>query len=231
MGIGALIGGIGGALISSSANKSAAKTAAASAGEANALQAYIYDQTREDNAPWRAAGQNALARLTGLLNDGSLTSKFAGNVENEPGYQFGMQQGIDTAKMMGAARGGQSSARTNAATRFAQDYAGTQYQNAFNRFQTERQNQLDPLYRMAGFGSAANTANTSAGQNYANQTGANMMDAASIRGASRLGQGNIYGNALSQGIAAWNRLPPPGVPAYYEDLGGGGGNYNWGGGF
>lgn len=63
---------------------------------------------------------------------------------------------------------------------------------------------LDPLYRMAGFGSSANTSNQLAGSQYANAAGNNMMDSAALQGAAGMRQGNIWGNALNQGIAYGN---------------------------
>jgi hypothetical protein len=54
-------GSIGGALISSSASKSAANTQAAAADRAGELSYQQYLQTREDQAPWREAGTTALS--------------------------------------------------------------------------------------------------------------------------------------------------------------------------
>jgi hypothetical protein len=226
------IAGVAGAVIAGNASKSAANTQAAAVGDANALQREQYDQTRKDQEPWRLAGQESLNKLMGLLNDGSLTSKFAGqNVQNEPGYAFGMKQGMDTAKMLGSRSGGFGGDVLKAGTKFAEDYAGTKYNDAFNRFQTERQNMLDPLYRISGFGSSANTSNQVAGQNFANQAGGNMLGAANAQAASGIERGNIYGNALNQLAAYGNRnnwwqTPPysPGVtnPPYYDSTPGSG---------
>jgi hypothetical protein len=58
---------IGGALISSSAAKSAAKTQAGSADKATAEQQRQYDIGREDLAPYRTQGTSALNELAGLL--------------------------------------------------------------------------------------------------------------------------------------------------------------------
>jgi hypothetical protein len=221
-GIAAGVGAIGGALISADAAGDAADMQAGTAANNNALQKYQYDTTRADNEPWRAAGQNALSRLTSLLNDGSLTSKFAGtNVLNEPGYAFGMEQGQRAIDNSASARGGIGGAALKAGSRFAQDYAGTKYNDAFNRFQTERQNTLDPLYRMAGFGSSANTANAAAGQNYANQAGANALYGASAQADAGVERGNIYGNMLNQGIALGNRNNWWQTPGQMDPYGGG----------
>ena len=83
-----------GGYLSSQGSQDAAQTQADAAGNATAIQNQQYQQNREDQAPWRAAGENALAKLTGLLQDGSLTSKFAGmNPMEERGYQFAAREG------------------------------------------------------------------------------------------------------------------------------------------
>ena len=225
----ALVGGLLGAGIAANGQKSAAKTAAGATREANALQKYIFDTQREDQAPWRAAGQSALQNLMGLLDSGQITSKFAGNVLDEPGYQFTRDEGMRAIDNSASARGGIGGAALKAGTRFAQDNANRFYNDAFNRFQTERTNTLNPLFQMAGFGTLANQQAATAGQNYANQVGGNLMDLANVQGASAIGRGNIYGNLLNQGVAYGNRnnwwqapspnwgTDPNGVPTWNWD--------------
>jgi hypothetical protein len=57
---------LGGAMSSKAASK-AAKTSAASADYATGLQKEMYDQTREDQTPWRDTGANALSQLSYLM--------------------------------------------------------------------------------------------------------------------------------------------------------------------
>lgn len=64
---------VGSAVVGGAMNAKAAKSASnaqeSAAAEANATQRYMYDQTREDNAPFRATGiaaNNRLAYLTGI---------------------------------------------------------------------------------------------------------------------------------------------------------------------
>lgn len=214
----ASIGGavIGGA-IAADATGDAADTQAEAANAATGLSKTQFDQVRADQAPWRAAGENALAKLTGLLNDGSITSKFAGtNVQNEPGYAFVAREGQRTIDNSASARGGIGGAALKAGSRFAEDNANKFYNDAFNRFQTERTNTLNPLFNLAGFGTQANQQVGQAGQNYANQAGQNMMGAANAQAAAGIAQGNIYGNTLNQGAAQWNRKSTQ--PVDYNNL-------------
>lgn len=222
---------VAGAAIGAKAISSASSKQAASVGDANALQKYQYDQTREDNAPWRAAGEQSLNRLMGLLNDGSLTSRFAGqNVQNEPGYAFGMQEGMRAIDNSASARGGIGGAALKAGARFAQDYAGTKYGQAFDRWRMENSDTFNRLSGLAGTGQQINAANSAAGQNYANHAGSNAIGLGNANAAATLARGNIYGNALNQGVAQWNQMQRV-PPAYYDGLGGGAGNYNYGGGY
>lgn len=195
VGAGTLIAGYLGSEASSDASD--AQTGASNA--ATQLQRDQYNQTRADNAPWRAAGENALNRLTGLLNDGSLTSRFTGaDVANDPGYQFGLNQGMRAIDNSASARGGIGGAALKAGTRYAQDYAGTKFGQAFDRNRMEQSDIFNRLSGLAGTGQQTNAANSAAGANFANQAGANMIGAGNAQAANALNQGNIYGNAVNQ---------------------------------
>ena len=188
---------VGSALTSNAANN-AADAQSAAASDSNALQKYIYDQNREDQQPWMQAGRSALDKLNALLADGSITSKFAGDITKEPGYAFTAAEGRRAVDNSASARGGIGGAALKASARFAEGNANKYYNDAFNRFRTERQDILDPLYRIAGFGSSANTANAAGGVNMANQVGANSIFGAQAQAQNALAQGNIYGSAINQ---------------------------------
>jgi small-conductance mechanosensitive channel len=98
-------GAIGGALISS---KSASKAASAQSGATDAAiaeQRRQYDLTREDFAPYRAAGTQALGQLQTDINRMPTSAE----VMSEPGYQFGRQQGQQAIDRKIAAGGGRVS--------------------------------------------------------------------------------------------------------------------------
>jgi hypothetical protein len=227
-----LIAGVASAAIGSDASRKASHQQQDSVNAANALQQSQYDQTRADQAPWRAAGQQSLDRLMGILSDGKYsTAQFTPqDLQNDPGYKFQQEQGMRGINNMADAFG-IGGAALKSASRFNEGLAGTSYNDAFNRFQTERNNTLNPLFKAAGFGSEANQQMQSAGQNYANQAGMNTIGGGNAAAANAMNQGNIYGNAINQGVAQWTRGINPLVPDYYNSLGGGAGNYNNGGGF
>ncbi len=215
---------VGGAVIGAVASNSASNDQQDAARASTDLQRDQYNQTRADNAPWRAAGENALNKLNGLLNDGSLTSRFTGaDVANDPGYQFGMTQGMRAIDNSASARGGIGGAALMAGTRYAQDYAGTKYNDAFNRWNTENTGTYNRLANIAGLGQQAVSQVGAAGQNFANQAGSNMIGAGNAAAANSLNQGNIYGNAMNQ-LGAYgknnNWWQNPGSGGYQAGAGG-----------
>jgi hypothetical protein len=118
----AVVGAIGGALITSDASKSASNKQSDAGRYAADMQWKMYDQTRQDQAPYREAGYGALAQLQQLLglggdknaaNYGMLTRQFTGeNLQSDPGYQFGLNQGTTALQHSAAARGGLYSGAT-----------------------------------------------------------------------------------------------------------------------
>lgn len=174
-----LVGGI--------SKKNAAKRAARQQEEAllkaQAQMRETYGQQRELQDPYLRAGitgQNELLRLLGLGGDagsegyGSMAKAFGmDQFQADPGYAFRLSEGLKAMDRAAAARGGLiSGAALKAGQRYGQEMGSQEYQNAFNRYQTERQARLDPLYRMTGAGQQA--ANTMGG--YAGTYGASMSD-------------------------------------------------------
>lgn len=192
---GTIIGG----MISGDAAEDAANTQAASADAATAEQRRQFDLLRQDQAPYRQIGENALTRLTDLLNNGGLTSRFAGNVQSEPGYDFGMREGQRALQNSAAARGmGVSGESLKAAARYGNDYATTKYNDAFNRWNTENNGIYNRLAGISGLGQTATQQVGQAGMNAANQIGENYIGAGNAQAAAGLYQGNIYANAFNQ---------------------------------
>jgi hypothetical protein len=212
------------ALLQSQGASDAASAQRDAANQATALQRDQFNQVRADAAPWRAAGENALAKLSGLLQDGSLTSKFAGmNPMEEAGYKFASREGQRAIDNSAAARGGIGGASLKAGARFAEDNANKFYNDAFNRFQTERTNTTNPLFQLAGFGPQANQQVAGAGQNYANQAGANSIFGGQAQAGNNIAQGNIYAGAVNQLASLYGRqqdsngINQYGLPNYATD--------------
>lgn len=185
-----IVGTVGGALISSDAASSAADTQAQSSADAIAEQRRQYDLTRGDYAPYRAAGTTALGQLQTEMND-----QGAGDVMNEPGYQFGLRQGQQAIDRKTAAAGGRvSGAALKAANEYATDYATTGYNAAYQR----RQDRLNRLAALANIGQSSTAGSAAAGASSANAISGLVSGQGNAAGAAQLAQGNIWGNTANQ---------------------------------
>jgi hypothetical protein len=192
---------LGSALLGAAASKSASKTQSQAATQAadvqkqvadqqTALQREMFQQQQQNQAPWLAAGQTALNALTPLATN---YQKFGmDQFQQDPGYAFRLAEGQKALDRSAAARGGLiSGGALKAATRYGQDMGSQEYTNAFNRYQTERAAQLQPLQSLAGVGQTAANTLGQAGQNYASNVG-NALGA----------YGSNVGNLMTGGAAA-----------------------------
>lgn len=138
---------------------------------------------------------------------GSLMRDFSmKDFQADPGYGFRMSEGLKALDRTAAARGGlMSGAALKGAERYGQDLASQEYQNAFNRYQTNRANKLNPLQSLTGQGqTTANTLGT-AGQNYATNAGEAYMGGANARASGYIGSANAWSNALGQAANTYSQ--------------------------
>ena len=169
--------GLGGALIGSYGSRKAAKAQERAAQQGLAAQERMFERQIGLMEPFRQAGigaQNQLLTLLGLPGGnanapeyGSLARAFDKNkFEADPGYNFRMSEGMKALESSAAARGGLlSGSALKGVSRFGQDLASQEYQNAFNRYQAERAARLNPLQSLMGAGqTAASTLSNAAGQ-------------------------------------------------------------------
>ena len=197
---------LGGAVVSglmgSSAAKSAASTQADAANRAADLQ---YKQWQEQVAlqkPWLQAGETALNKLVPLATN--YTPFGMDQFQQDPGYQFRLSEGLKALDRQAAARGGLiSGAALKAAGRYGQDYASGEYQNAFNRYQTERAAQLQPLQSLAGVGQTTAQQIGQAGTQMASNVGEAQAAAAQARASGYTGAANALTGSLNTGLNAY----------------------------
>jgi hypothetical protein len=196
------------ALTGADAAKSAAETQAQSAREANELLYKMYQEQKGLQEPFRGAGitaQNRLLDLLGLSQNkgaegfGRYSKDFGmSDFQQDPGYAFRLAEGQKTLDRQAAARGGLiSGGALKAATRYGQDMGSQEYQNAFNRYQTNRANQLQPLGSLLTSGQAAASNQAAAAGNYGTQAGGNITGAGAATAAGQVGSTNALTNALS----------------------------------
>lgn len=145
------------------------------------------------------------------------------DVQLDPGYQFGLEQGQQALDRKTAQAGGRvSGAALKAAQRYGTDYATTGYGAAYNR----KQDRLTRLASLAGL--AIPGASGSTGQQPQSQVPSIIQQGGQTQAAAQLAQGNIWGNTLNQGIAAYNRGQAPNDYGYSQ-TGYGAPITNWGG--
>ena len=189
---------VGSSLIGSSASKSAASTQANAANRAADLQMQQFERQVELQEPWRQAGITALNKLIPLSTE--YTPFGMQQFQQDPGYAFRMQEGMKALERSAAARGGLlSGGMLKGAQRYGQDLASQEYMNAFNRYQAERNAQLNPLQSLAGVGQTATNQLGQAGQMMAGNVGQALGAAAQARASGYIGGAN----ALSQGLGTY----------------------------
>jgi len=154
-----------------------------------------YDQTRTDFEPWRTTGANALQQLAGDINK----PVTAAEVMEDPGYQFGMDQGQRAISQRIAAGGGRVSGQAiKAAGRFGTDYAASGYGAAYQR----KQDRLNRLAAISGVGQTATGQTAQAGQFATGNIGNALSNQGSASAASQLYRGNIWANTANKLISS-----------------------------
>lgn len=183
-------------LVGASAAKSGAKAQAGAARDAAELQNEQYQQTREDLAPYRAAGVNALGKLESMAD---YTMFGPEQFSKDPGYGFRLSEGQKALERNAAARGGLiSGGALKAATRFGQDMGSQEYTNAFNRYQIERAAKLGPYQSLAQVGqTTANQLGQFGAANAAN-VGNLMTGGAAAGAAGTVGAANAFTSGVGQ---------------------------------
>ena len=196
---------IGGSMQAGAA-KDAARASADATNQATQLQRDMFEQQQKNQAPFLAAGQTALNALTPLATN--YTPFGMDQFQQDPGYAFRLSEGQKALERSAAARGGLISGNAlKAAARFGQDMGSQEYQNAFNRYQAERNARLNPLQSLAGVGQTSANTLGQAGQNYATNVGNALTNQAAIAGNAGMAGANAYGNALSGIGSAYGKSP------------------------
>jgi hypothetical protein len=203
--IGGAVVGAGASMISSSKAAGAQEDAA---NKADQTQQQMYDQTRADNMPWHDAGVTALNQLSaGTAPGGEFMHTFTKNdFQQDPGYQFRLQQGQEALDNSAASRGGLlSGAQLRATADYNQNFASNEYSNAYNRFNNDESLKFNRLSGVAGTGQTANNLIDQTGTSAANQISSNQVGAGNARASGYMGAANALTGAISQGWNTYNQ--------------------------
>lgn len=223
---GVAVAGLAGSAISAGAAKSAASQQANAATNAANLQQGQFQQVRSDLLPYNQTGQsflpalqaqpsnaaNALGTAFGNAQSAIPQPMTQAQLEQTPGYQFQLSQGLKGVNNAAAARGlGVSSTDFNNAATFATGLANANYQTQFGNAQTifGDQNQqfsntnnmentiYNQLYGGSSLGENAGAQSGSIGQAGAAAAGANIAGAGQALAAGTSAAGNAISNGLN----------------------------------
>jgi len=225
----------GSAVLGAVSSKNAADTQAGAANRAADISNQQYQQTRADQAPWRAAGETALNQLVPLATDYKPFSMQ--DFVTDPGYNFRLTEGLKQLGHQAGARGGLISGQTLKSLQdYTQNSASGEYQNAFNRYQTERNARLNPLQSLAGVGQSATNFTGAAGAQNASNMGNYLTSGAAASAAGQVGganaitgglgtylnynQGNNLVNALRGGGGMTSADVSSAINPYFSTIGG-----------
>lgn len=190
----------------------AAKAQKKAAQQAQQTAKDTFDKQAALQEPFRQGGLTAQSRIMDLLGlkdpnapaaapsaDFGKYARDFGNADfqADPGYAFRQSEGMKALDRSAAARGNLLSGSTlKGIQRFGQDLASQEYSNAFNRYQVNRSNQLNPLQSLLGSGQSATNVVTGAAGQEGQNIATGQMNAGQARASGYIG----VGNAISQGI-------------------------------
>lgn len=199
----AVVGGVS-AYQSGKAQEKAAKSAAASqeaiADENVALQRELANQQREDFAPWRDVGEQALNQMWEGVQSGAFE---VGDIDvtKDPGYQFRMDQGIEALDKSAAARGRLlSGAQQKGVTDYSQNVASQEYANAYAREANEKARKYNMLSGLSSGGQASAAGQAQATSQLGQQTSNILSNLGQSQAQSQYAQGQARAGAY-QGMA------------------------------
>jgi hypothetical protein len=201
-------GTIGAAVIGSSAAGDAANTEANAANNASQVQLGMFNKTQANEAPYLAAGGNALTALqTGLgigpgtngSGTGPLNKPFTlSDFQNSPGYQFQVQQGENAVLNNKSALGGVNSGNTlKALTSYGQGVANQDYWNAYNAYVNAQNQKFGQLQTVAGSGQNAAGNLGALGTQVGASVGNNIVNAGNASAAGTVGSANAISNGIN----------------------------------
>lgn len=163
------------AIVGAVSSQDAANAQKKAAQQASQTEMQMYQQTRSDLAPYRDFGTSTLPQLQGLLTGNPTTQQ--AQLQSLPGYQFTLNQGLQSVQNSAAARGlGNSGAALQGAANYATGLADSTYGNQVNR-----------LLSAAGLGQSAAAQTGGFGAQAAGQVGQNTMTAGNAQAQADLG--------------------------------------------
>jgi len=203
-------GFIAGSVISGGASYLGAREQAKSTDRATEEGRRQFERQVQLQAPFREGGIQALNKLIPMaLNYKPFSLK---DFEVDPGYEFRRREGLRAIENSALAGGmGRSGSTLRGLTRYGQELGSEEFMNAFNRYQTNRSAEMNPLLSLAGAAqTSSNTLSDAAGR-LGEQIGSNLIQGGVARASGYAGIANAANAGLSNYLAyqqnqARNRL-------------------------
>lgn len=198
------IASIGSAILGGNKAKQAASTQAEAAARAGAAQLeaariasdtqlQMFEQTREDTAPWRETGARALTKLEDMFLNGKGMDDF----QQTPGYQFRFDEGVRALDRSAASRGLlMSGGQQRELTRYGQGIASNEFNTYANRLSSLAGVGQSTAVQTGQMGATAAQAAGQMGMQGAAGAGNAMMQAGTARASGYVGQANAYSAGL-----------------------------------
>jgi hypothetical protein len=203
-----IIGNITQGILGSQAEGKAERQRLAGIEEAKGYQTRGAEESKGYYNPYYQTGtaaSNRLAELMGVGGNvsapgyGSMMRDFSmADYQQDPGYQFRLQEGLKQLQGMASARGGLLSGATiRGGQKYAQNAASQEYGNAYDRYVQQQQNRYNMLRGQQQTGYQAGGAMADIANQYAANMGNLGIGAGNVRAASTLGKANAWSGAVS----------------------------------
>lgn len=205
-----------------SSAQQAAQTSANASSEANRTQLEMYYQSREDLAPWRETGVEALSALGAKVAGGPPVFDGPGEYTESDEYDLLVGEGINALDRSASARGRlNSGAHEKSLIRFAEDEASKDVDRFLGRYYDKANfqlgqyyNALTPLQSLAGVGQTATNQTGALGATTAGNVSRNILTsgqniansqiaAGNARASGYLNQSNALTGAVDTGLSAY----------------------------
>jgi hypothetical protein len=200
--------GLAGAAISASGAKSAANTQADAANNAAQMQWQQFQQMQQNLQPYMQLGTNTIPQLQAQMGKlGGMQFSFnptEQQLEQTPGYQFTLQQGLKGVDNALSAKGlnlsgAQAKGIGQYTTGLADQTYQQQYQNALQQFMANygiQSDQYNRLSGLVGLGQNAAAGVGNAGLQTASTAGNFLTSGANAQAAGMIGSANAINSGL-----------------------------------
>jgi hypothetical protein len=155
------------------------------------IQKQMFDTLNAQQAPYRAAGQTALTQIQNMLPyfTGQPTAQ---DIQNIPGYQFGLNQGLGSVSQAANVASPGSNVDT-ARQKFSTDYLT---QQLLPYYQSQQTNIYNRLASLAGLGQAGTAASGQLGSAAGSNLAQLAVGGANALAGGQVGSANAYSGAL-----------------------------------